>query len=169
MIDSDMKDSDIMESFDPKFEMFRSKDCNDLEIPSRKFKSFDTKVSEVNEPDTGIPKASSGNFESFDTKVSEDPEVSDRRFESFESKVSPNNSLPDTDFDDSSRNFKSFGSKESVKLLKVDQRSKPRTLKQQEAYKKNFSKGKSIERKIQELDSRVRQIQSILIFLGTNS
>ena len=148
---------------------FDTKDCNDLEVSSRKFESFDTKVSEVDESGNGILEVSSGNFESFEPKVSEDPEVSCRRFESFESKVSPNNLLPDTDFDDSSRNFKSFGSKESVKLLRVDQRSKPRTLKQQEAYKKNFSKGKSIERKIQELDSRVRQLQSILIFLGTNS
>ena len=147
---------------------FDTKDCNDLEVSSRKFESFDTKVSEVNEPDTGIPKASSGNFQSFESKVSEDPEVSDRRFESFESKVSPNDSLSDSDSEDSSRNFESFGSKEPPKLSKVDHRSKPRTLKQQEAYKKNFSKGKSIERKIQELDSRVRQLQSILIFLGSN-
>ena len=132
------------------------------------FKSFDTKVSEVNEPDTGILKDSSGNSQSFESKVSEEPEVSDRKFESSESKISPNDSLANTDSEDSSRNFESFGSKESKKHSKVDQRSNPRTLKQQEAYKKNFSKGKSIERKIQDLDSRVRQLQSILIFLGSN-
>ena len=123
----------------------------------------------MDESGNGILEVSSGNFESFEPKVSEDPEVSCRRFESFEPKVSPNDSLADTDSEDSSRNFESFGSKESVKHSRVDQRSKPRTLKQQEAYKKNFSKAKSIERKIQELDSRVRQLQSILIFLGSNS
>ena len=167
MTDSDMKDCDIMDSFDPKFEKFRSKDCNDFKVSSRMFKSFDTKVSEVNEPDTGILKDSSGNFQSFESKVSEEPEVSDRKFENSDSKIS-NDSLANTDSEDSSRNFESFGSKQSTKHSKVDQRSKPRTLKQQEAYKKNFSKGKSIERKIQDLDSRVRQLQSILIFLGSN-
>ena len=141
---------------------FDTKDCNDFEVSSRKFKSFDTKVSEVNEPDNGIPKFSSEYFESFDSKVPVDPKVSDRKFESSESKVSPND-LVDADFEDSSRNFQSLGSKESKKHSKVDQRSKPRTLKQQEAYKKNFSKGNSIERKLQELDSRVRQLQSILL------
>ena len=141
-----------MKSFDTKV-------CNDLEVSSRRIESFDTKVSEVNEIDNGIPEVSSGNFESFDMKVSEDPEVSIRRFESSESKVSPNGSFADTDSEGSRGNFESFGSKETAKHSKVDQRSKPRTLKQQEAYKKNFSKGKSIERKIQELDSRARQLQ----------
>ena len=45
---------------------FDTKDCNDFEVSSRKFKSFDTKVSEVNEPDHRFPKASSGNFQSFE-------------------------------------------------------------------------------------------------------
>ena len=49
---------------------FDTKDCNDLEVSSRKFESFDTKVSEVKEPDNGILEVSSGNFESFDTKDS---------------------------------------------------------------------------------------------------
>ena len=71
--------------------------------------------------------------------------------------------LADTDSEDSIQNFESFGSKESTKHSKVDQRSKPRTLKQQEAYKKNFRKGNSIERKLQELDSRVRQLQTMLL------
>ena len=59
----------VMKSFD-------TKDCNDLEVSSRKFESFDTKVSEVNEIDNGIPEVSSGNFESFDTKDCENSEVS---------------------------------------------------------------------------------------------
>ena len=87
MKDSDMKDSDILENFDPKFEKFQSKDCNDFEVSSRKFESFDTKVSEVDESGNGILEVSSGNFESFDTKDCENSEVSIGNFQSSESTV----------------------------------------------------------------------------------
>ena len=104
MTDSDMKDCDIMDSFDPKFEKFRSKD------------------SDSGEPGDGV-------LESFDGK-----------FEKFQSKdtISGND-------------------------LKVDGRSKPRSAKQIEAYKRNFHKGGDIKLKIQELDDRMSHLQSLVL------
>ena len=115
---------------------FDTKDCNDFEVSSRKFESFDTKVSEVNEPDNRILEVSSGNFESFDTKDCENSEVSIGNFQSSESKV-----------------------------LKIDGRTKPRSQKQIDTFKKNFSKSKSMELKIQELDLRMRHLQSLVLRL----
>ena len=101
-----MKDCDIIESFDRKFEKFRSKD------------------SELEESGNEISK-------SFDLKI-----------EKFRSK------------DTISRND-----------LKVDGRSKPRSSKQIEAYKRNFHKEGDIELKIQELDVRMRHLQSLVLRL----
>ena len=44
-----------MKSFDTKV-------CNDLEVSSRRFESFDTKVSEVDESSNRFPKVSSRKF-----------------------------------------------------------------------------------------------------------
>jgi len=102
-----MKDCDIIsESFDRKFEKFRSKD------------------SELEESGDGV-------LESFDGKI-----------EKFRSK------------DTISRNDS-----------KVDGRSKPRSTKQIEAYKRNFHKGVDVELKLQELDDRMRHLQSMFLRL----
>ena len=101
-----MKDCDIMESFDRKFEKFRSKD------------------SELEESGNEIS-------ESFDGKI-----------EKFRSK----DTIPGND-------------------LKVDGRSKPRSAKHIEAYKRNFHKGDDIELKLQELDVRLRHLQSLILRL----
>ena len=101
-----MKDCDIIESFDRKFEKFRSKD------------------SELEESGNGV-------LESFDGK-----------FEKFRSK------------DTISRNDS-----------KVAGRSKPRSTKQIEAYKRNVYKGGDIELKLQELDVRMRHLQSLVLRL----
>ena len=115
---------------------FDTKDCSDLEVSSRKFESFDTKVSEVDESGNGILEVSSGNFESFDTKDCKNSEVSTGNFQSSESKA-----------------------------LKIDGRTKPRSQKQIDTFKKNFSKSKSLELKIQELDLRMRHLQSLVLRL----
>ena len=57
------------------------------------------------------------------------------------------------------RKFESFESKDT----KVDGRSKPRTRKQIDAYKRNFGAGKVIELKINELDRRVQHLQQLLL------
>ena len=138
-----MKDCDIMESFDRKFEKFRSKDSEleesgggVLESFDRKFESFESKDSEHDSSSDRILKVSTGNFESFDTKDCENSEVSIGNFESFESKD-----------------------------LKIDGRTKPRSQKQIDTFKKNFSKSKSLELKIQELDLRMRHLQSLVLRL----
>ena len=123
---------------------FDTKDSNTLESFDRKFESsdtFGTKDSEMEQSDNDFVESFDRKFEGFDTKDSEveqsDDEVaqsSDRKFESFESK--------DT---------------------KVDGRSKPRTRKQIDAYKRNFGAGKVIERKIYELDKRVQHLQQLLL------
>ena len=119
----DNKDSNILKSFDRKFESFEAKhseveqsDNDFVENFDRKFGSFDTKDSEVKQSDNDCV------------------ESSDRKFESVESK--------DT---------------------KVDGRSKPRTRKQIDSYKRNFSARKVIERKIYELDKRVQLLQNIVL------
>ena len=63
------------------------------------------------------------------------------------------------------RKFEKFRSKDTISRndLKVDGRSKPRSTKQIEAYKRNFHKGGDIELKIQELDGRMRHLQSLVL------
>ena len=48
---------------------------------------------------------------------------------------------------------------------KVDGRTKPRSVKQMEAYKRNFGKGDSIELRLRELDARMRHLQSLVLRL----
>ena len=52
---------------------------------------------------------------------------------------------------------------------KVDGRSRPRSVKQVEAYKRNFCKGESIELKFRELDVRLRHLQSLVLQVMRNS
>ncbi len=108
--------------------------------------SFDTKES-FESKDSEVKQADNDVAESFD-----------RKFESFESKHSEvelsGNGITQS-FD---RKFKSSESKDT----KVDGRSKPRTRKQIDAYKRNFNSAKSIEWKIHELDMRVQHLQQLL-------
>ena len=94
----------------------------------------------------------------------------DRKIESFVSKDSeldePGNELSES-FD---RKFESFESKDSNNTRRVtrkdsksDGRSRLRSVKQIEAYKRNFSKGGVIELKLQELDDRMRHLQSLVL------
>ena len=95
---------------------FDTKDSNTLE-------SFDAKDAKVKQSDNDF-------VESFD-----------RKFESFESKgseVELSHNGVAQNFDEK---FKSSESKDT----KVDGRSKPRTRKQIDAYKRNFGTGKVIE------------------------
>ena len=106
-----MKDCDIMESFDRKFEKFRSKD------------------SELEESGNGVLESFDRKFEKFRSKDSELEESVDGVLESFDG------------------NFEKFRSKDTISRndSKVDGRSKPRSTKQIEAYKRNFHKGGDIE------------------------
>ena len=130
----DAKDCEISESFDRKFEMFPSKDA------------------ELEEPTSEISESFDGKFEMFPSKDSEldvPPnqlsESFDRKIESFESK--------------DSNNTRSVSRKDS----KLDGRSKLRSVKQIEAYKRNFGKADSIELKLGELDVRMRHLQSLVL------
>ena len=124
------------ESINEISESFHTELCNDFEVSSRKFESFEWKDPENDSSSDRILKVSSGNFESFDTKDCENSEVSIGNFQSSESKV-----------------------------LKIDGRTKPRSQKQIDTFKKNFSKSKSLELKIQELDLRMQNLQSLVLRL----
>ena len=113
---------------------FDTKDSNTLE-------SFESKDSEVEQADNGIA-------ESFDRKL--------ESFESKHSEVELSGNGITQSFD---RKFKSSESKDT----KVDGRSKPRTRKQIDTYKRNFNSAKSIEWKINELDMRVQHLQQLLL------
>ena len=102
--------------------------------------SFDTKES-FESKDSEVKEANNDVAESFD-----------RKFESFESKHSEVELL-------GNGIAQSFESKDR----KVDGRSKPRTRKQIDAYKRNFNSAKSIEWKINELDIRVQNLQQLLL------
>jgi hypothetical protein len=121
--------------------------------------------------------------------ISGDPKVSTRKFESFESKDSRDNGT----FIDSNvlRNVESFdgfdqklenesvilqelnstNSNQKIKAYsfidesKDDGRSNPRTPKQIDSYGRNFRKGRSIALKVQELDSRLRNLQSFVLLM----
>ena len=148
---------------------FDTKDSNTLETFDRKFEScdtFGTKDSEVKQPANDFVESFDRKFESFDTKDSEvgqsDDEFVesfDRKFEGFDTKDSEVEQSDDEVAQNSDRKFESFGSKET----KVDGRSKPRTRKQIDSYKRNFSARKVIERKIYELDKRVQLLQNIVL------
>ena len=162
----DTKDSNTLESFDRKFESFESKDsevkqpANDfVESFDRKFESFDTKDSEEEQSDNDF-------VESFDRKLEITDEEALPDSESFDTK-DPNVSIPNfSNFNPNLDNNKQAvtssncaysGSEKS----KADGRRKPRSQKQIEAYKRNFSPRKSIHMQIEELDLRLRHLQSI--------
>ena len=135
-------------------ESLHTKDCNHSKVSSPNFESFESKDSDLDESTNEIS-------ESFDTKLCNDTEVSSRKFESFESKDSEKDSLVDRILKVSIGNFQSSESK----VLKIDGRTKPRSQKQIDTFKRNFSKSKSLELKIQELDLRMRHLQSLVLRL----
>ena len=109
-------------------------------------------------------------MESFDTKDCEISESFDRKFEKFRSKDSElEGTVSDISesFDRKIEEFRSKDSEDSISAndSRVDGRSKPRSVKQIEAYKRNFHKGDNIELKLRELDDRVRYIQSLVLRL----
>ena len=92
----------------------------------------------------------------------------DRKFESSESKDSelnkPANEL--------SESFESKDSNNTIRVTrkdsKLDGRSRLRSVKQIEAYKRNFGKGDSIELRLRELDVRMRHLQSMVLRVVLN-
>ena len=148
-------------------ESLHTKDCNHSKVSSPNFESFESKDSDLDESTNEIS-------ESFDTKLGKDTEVSGRKFESFESKDPENGLSADRILKVSSGNFESFDTKDcqdsevsignfqssESKVLKIDGRTKPRSQKQIDTFKKNLSKNK-----IQELDLRMRHLQSLVLRL----
>ena len=137
----------------------KSFDTKDLKVSSRKFESSHRKDSEMEEPPNDFPEVSNGKFESSHTKDSEMeesandfPEVPNGKFESSHRKHSDDFKLCDPNFESS-----------DMKDSKIDGRSRSRTTKQINSYKKNFSKGYSIHWKLQELDTRLRHLQSLVL------
>jgi hypothetical protein len=156
---------------------FDTKDSNTLESFDRKFENFDiisTKDSELEQSGNDFVESSDRKIEDFDTFSTKDSEVeqadtdfvesSDRKFEGFDTKDSEMEQSDDEVAQSSDRKFESFESKDT----KVDGRSKPRTRKQIDAYKRNFGAGKVIERKIYELDKRVQHLQQFLLNICSN-
>ena len=148
-----------MESFDRRFENLESKDSEQDKPPDRDLESFDRKIESFVSKDSDLDKPPDGDLESFDRKiqsfVSKDWELDkpandlsgsfDRKIETFESKDSYNTR------------------KDSRKDCKLDGRSGIRSVKQIEAYKRNFCKADSIELKVGELDVRMRHLQSLVL------
>ena len=135
-------------------ESFNRKDCEVMESFDRKFEKFPSKDSELEESANDLSESFDRKFESFESKDSELDEPAnelsesfDRKFESFESKDS-NNTIRVTRKDS-----------------KLDGRSRLRSVKQNEAYKRNFCKADSIELKVGELDVRMRHLQSLVLRL----
>ena len=173
----DTKDCEVMESFDRKFEKFPSKDseleesANDLsESFDRKFEKFPSKDSELDVPPNQLSESFDRKIESFESKDSGFSVPADGVSESFESKdlelKEPVYELSES-FD---RKFGSLESKDSGDTVrvsrnesKVDGRTRPRSVKQMEAYKRNFGKGDSIELRLRELDARMRHLQSLML------
>ena len=109
-------------------------------------------------------------MESFDTKDCEVMESFDRKFEKFPSKDSELEESANEVYESFDRKFESFESKDSNNTIrvtrkdsKVDGRSSLRSIKQIEAYKRNFRKVDSIELKLRELDVRMRHLQSLVL------
>ena len=111
-------------------------------------------------------------MESFDTKDCEISECFDRKFEKFPSKDSELEESANELSECFDRKFESFQSKDSGDTVrvsrnesKVDGRTRLRSVKQMEAYKRNFGKGGSIELRLRELDARMRHLQSLVLRL----
>ena len=109
-------------------------------------------------------------MESFGKKDCEISECFDRKFEKFPSKDSDLDEPVDGVSESFDRKIQSFVSKDSYnsrkvsrKDCKLDRRSGIRSVKQIEAYKRNFCKADSLELKVGELDVRMRHLQSLVL------
>ena len=125
------------------------KDCDIIESFDGKSEKFRSKDSESEESGDEISESFDGKFEKFRSKDSELEESGNEISKSFDGK------------------FEKFRLKDTISRydLKVDGRRKPRSTKQIEAYKRNFHKGGDIELKLQELDVRMRHLQSLVLRL----
>ena len=166
----DTKDSNTLESFDRKFESFESKhseveqSANDfVESSDRKIESFDRKDSEVKQSDNEFVESFDRKFESIDEESLPDSE-------SFGTEDS-NVSIPNFDkFNANSDNSENYSTQlncacSGSEKSKADGRRKPRSQKQIEAYKRNFNARKPIELRIDELDLRLRHLQLSILSL----
>ena len=163
--DSEVKqsDNDFVESLGTKDSEMKQLDNYCVESFDRKFEGFDTKDSEVKQSDNEVVQSFDQKFEITDEEALPDSES----FDTNDSNVS----IPNFD----KFNANSDNSEQSCRLLyctcsrseksKADGRRKPRSQKQIEAYKRNFSSRKSVELRINELDLRVRHLQSSILSL----
>jgi len=141
-----------MESFDRKIESFVSKD-SDMDKPADEFlESFDRKIESFVSKDSELDEPVNEFSESFESKDLEMKEPVYELSESFDRKFG---SLESKDSGDTVRVSKNES--------KVDGRTRPRSVKQMEAYKRNFGKGDSIELRLRELDVRMRHLQSLVL------
>ena len=111
-------------------------------------------------------------MESFGKENCNGLEVSDPKLESFGTKDAKVEELEGGLVGDSVPKFESFGKEECSDFIvsderscKVDGRSKPRTQKQIQSYRYNFSKRDSLAEIIEELDSRLTFVQRIVLSL----
>ena len=180
----DTKDSNTLESFDRKFENFDtfSTKYSEVKQSDNEFvESFDRKFEITYEE--ALPDS-----KSFDTKDSEMKQLDNEFVERFDRKfdISDEEALPDSasfgtkdahvpipKFDNFNAN--SDNSEQSSTLLKcacsgsekskADGRCKPRSQRQIEAYKRNFNARNPLELRINELDLRLRHLQSLVLSL----
>ena len=126
-------------------ESFDTKDCEVMESFDRKFEKFPSKDSELDVPVDELSESFESKGSELDKPSDGVSESFDRKIQSFESKDSYNTG------------------KVSKKDCKLDGRSGIRSVKQIEAYKRNFCKADSIELKVGELDVRMRHLQSLVL------
>ena len=156
---------DFVESFDRKFEGFDRKDSKLDQADIRVAERFDTKNSEMKQSDNIV-------IESFDRKLETREEEALPDSESFCTEDS-NVSIPNIDNganldkNEQSITLPNCACSGSENSTKADGRCKPRSQKQIEAYQRNFNARKSLESRIDELDSRLRHLQSLVLSLLT--
>ena len=111
-------------------------------------------------------------MESFSEENCNDFKVSGPNLESFGTEDAKMEESEGTLVGDSVPKFESFVKEECSDFIvsderssKVDGRSKPRTQKQIQSYRYNFSKRDSLAKKIEELDSRLSFLQRVVLSL----
>ena len=177
----DTKDSNTSESFDRKLESSDTFSTEDSEVDQsdndfvesfdRKFEGFDTKDSEVKQSNIRVAESFDPKFEIADEEALPDSESfgtfstkdSDVSIPNFDNSANSNGKEQSSDYVSLS-DCASLGS-QGPKKSKTDGRSKPRSQKQIEAYKRNFNARKPPELRIDVLDLRVRHLQSLVLSL----
>ena len=111
-------------------------------------------------------------MESFGKENCNDFKVSGPNLGSFGTKDAKMEESEGTLVGDSVPKFESFVKEEcsdfivsDKRSIRIDGRSKPRTQKQIESYRYNFSKRDSLAKKIEELDSRLSFLQRVVLSL----